>query len=390
MSTLTAARSAVRMAVDHPDLVHWFVRNKLRVTGLPIEMHEADGRSRYPLGITFKPTLSCNLRCRMCSFVASGAVFTNPRDSLPLSVWQAVVDDVRAWKPYIWFTGGEPTLYPYFVELVHYIKKQGMMAGVTTNGTTLLRKAEELLESPMDMMVVSIDGKGDVHNNVREPERRLKMADGSHKTAYERTTEGVLLLQELKRKKGLKKPAIVVNCAMSPDNYEQITDMVGVAAELGAVALNFQHLWQLTEAMVRAHNARWAPWHVVSYEDSGGMEPKPMDVERVIEMVKAVKAQPAPMPVLFHPEISDEEIRIYYNEPERFVRRKPAACAWLNTDILPNGDVSPCFDVVCGNITEAPFSQIWNSWAFRQHRQRLSEEGDFPICARCCAYWRRD
>jgi len=317
----------------------------------------------------------------MCSFVTSGAVFTNPKDSLGLDVWKGVVDDVKKWKPYIWFTGGEPTLYPQFVPLVHYIKQNGMLAGVTTNGTTLKRKAEEILEAPMDMMVVSIDGKGGIHNNVR-----------GHEKAYDRTTEGLMHLQELKKQRGIHKPAIIVNCALTPDNYEYATDMIEVATMVGAEALNFQHLWQLTESMVSNHNAKWGDWHRVDYDDNGGMEPKPMDVERVIEIVHEVKkmAKSVSFPVLFHPDIPDDEIRIYYNEPDRFVHRKPAACAWLNTDILPNGDVSPCFDVICGNITTDKFTDVWNNFAFREHRNRLSVEGDFPICARCCAYWRRD
>ncbi len=381
MNALDTARSGARMVYNHPDLVKWFFRNKVRTSGLDIEQHTGQGLSKFPLGITFKPTLSCNLRCKMCSFVASGAVFTNPKDSLPLDVWKGVIDDVKKWKPYIWFTGGEPTLYPHFVPLVHYIKKNGMLAGVTTNGTTLKRKAEEMLEAPMDMMVVSIDGKGGIHNNVR-----------GHEKAYDRTTEGVLHLQELKKKKGIHKPAIIINCALTPDNYEYATDMMGVADMLGAEALNFQHLWQFTESMVKNHNAKWGEWHPVSYDDNGGMEPKPMDVERVIEIVHEVKrqAKSVKFPVLFHPDIPDDEIRIYYNEPDRFVHRKPAACAWLNTDILPNGDVSPCFDVICGNVLENRFTDIWNGYAFRDHRNRLSVEGDFPICARCCAYWRRD
>src|SRR5262245_39895209 len=173
MSLMTTARAGARMIFNHPELVRWYFRNKVRVAGLTAEQETMNGLSKSPLGITFKPTLSCNLRCKMCSFVASGAVFTNPRDSLPLEVWASVVDDVKQWQPYIWFTGGEPTLYPDFVPLVHHIKRQGLMAGVTTNGTTLLNKAEAMLESPMDMMVVSIDGKGDIHNNVREPGRTL-------------------------------------------------------------------------------------------------------------------------------------------------------------------------------------------------------------------------
>ncbi len=392
MNALQSVRSGLRMAADHPELIKWYARNKARTFGLTIEQHAMQGESKYPIGITFKPTLSCNLRCRMCSFVESGAVFTNPKDSLPLETWKQVVDDVAQWKPYIWFTGGEPTLYPHFVELVHYIKSKGMLAGVTTNGTTLLKRAEWLLEHPMDMMVISIDGKGDIHNNVREPDRQLKVIENTGKTAYERTIQGVLLLQELKKKKGLHKPAIIVNCALTPDNYEYATQMGEVAMMLGADALNYQHLWQLTESMVNNHNAKWGQWHNVSYEGMGGMEPKPMDVENVIRVVKDIKkmAESLPIPVIIHPDVPDNEIRTYYNAPDEFVHRKPAACAWLNTDILPNGDVSPCFDIVCGNITENRFTDIWNNFAFKEHRNRLSIDGDFPICARCCAYWRRD
>lgn len=387
---LSTARTGARMVFNHPDLVKWYLRNKVRVHGLPMEQHAGLGTSKYPLGITFKPTFSCNLRCRMCSFVANGSVFTNPKDSLGVDVWKRVVDDVAPWGPYIWFTGGEPTIYPHFVELIQYIKQKGLPAGVTTNGTTLLKRAEQMLEVPMDMMTISIDGKGDVHNNVREPGRTLKMADGTHKTAYERTIEGAMLLQELKKRKGLKKPVLIINCAMTPDNYEYATEMIGVAESLGADALNFQHLWQLTGSMVANHNAKWGDEHTVSYEECGGMEPKPMDVERVIEVIREIKSMPCSIPVLFHPELTDNEIRTYYDEPDQFVRRSPAACAWLNTDILPNGDVSPCFDVICGNIQEESFSSIWNNFAFREHRNRLSVEGDFPICSRCCAYWRRD
>ena len=87
------------MVFNHPELVKWFFRNKVRTSGLDIEQQTDRGYSKYPLGITFKPTLSCNLRCKMCSFVTSGAVFTNPKDSLGLDVWKGVVDDVKQTPP---------------------------------------------------------------------------------------------------------------------------------------------------------------------------------------------------------------------------------------------------------------------------------------------------
>jgi len=52
--------------------------------------------------------------------------------------------------------------------------------------------------------------------------------------------------------------------------------------------------------------------------------PTSLDVDRLIQAVREVKNQPSRIPILFQPDITEDEIRIYYNEPETFVRRKPA------------------------------------------------------------------
>ena len=72
------------------------------------------------------------------------------------------------------------------------------------------------------------------------------------------------------------------------------------------------------------------------------------------------------------------------------IRPRTPGCAWLQTAIFPNGDVSPCFNVVVGNIREQPFMDIWNGEKFRAHRMRLAQNGPYSICARCCAYHRYD
>ena len=83
-------------------------------------------------------------------------------------------------------------------------------------------------------------------------------------------------------------------------------------------------------------------------------------------------------------------MRTYYADPAIFTHRETPSCAWISTDILPNGDVSPCFDLVVGNLLQGSFQDAWNSPAFRDHRNRLSHHGPYPICARCCAYFRND
>jgi hypothetical protein len=141
--------------------------------------------------------------------------------------------------------------------------------------------------------------------------------------------------------------------------------------------------------MVAEHNQKWGRAHRLPVPELGA-QPQQVDVDRLLQAISVVRRASPRIPVLFQPDLTESEVGLYYAEPERFVKRRRAACAWLNTDVLPNGDVSPCFGMVCGNITQQGFREIWNGPVFAEHRRRLSVEGDFPICARCCAYWRRD
>ncbi len=383
MGLLSTLKRGMEVLGDHPVLIGWYLRNRLRVATLGYERKNMDGVSRYPRSITFKPVLSCNLRCKMCSFVVSGDVFISPRKSLPLEVWTAVVDDVAPFRPYITLTGGEPTMYPYISELILHIKERGLQCTVTTNGTLLTQRAEVFMRNPPDIMVVSLDGPAEVHNEVRAQPK-----------SFERAVEGIRAVQELKKELKKKNPLLVINCAITSYNYRHLEAMVDIAHQLGASALNYQHLWSLTRKMVDEHNEAYGHVHHVSYEEMGGMEPPPTDPNEVVGVVRRIRQRTQDvngrMFVTFHPNLTDEEVYRWYADPHNWVRRRPTACAWMNTDILPNGDVSPCFNVIVGNITQDRFTNIWNNYAFREHRKRLAAGGDFPICVRCCAYFRRD
>ena len=61
-----------------------------------------------------------------------------------------------------------------------------------------------------------------------------------------------------------------MNAAITGHTWESALDMVGVAREFDAFALNFQHFWFLTRPMVEAHNARWGGCFPLEYERVGG------------------------------------------------------------------------------------------------------------------------
>jgi MoaA/NifB/PqqE/SkfB family radical SAM enzyme len=386
----------LRLAAQHPGLILWYLRNRLR-TGLsvPLEQRWGDGRSGGPRFVTLKPTLRCNLRCEFCRFVSNGDVF-GKADWLPVEAWLDIIDQVAPYHPYLCLTGGEPTLYPDLPKLIAHAKARGLFTVLTTNGTTLAAekrgerkeervrrsRAEELLEAPPDMVILSIDGPADTHDAVR-------MVDG----AFSRALAGAKSLLKARRKKQDgrgKTPHLILNAALTGRTYAGAMEMVNVAGRFGAEALNFQHFWFMTRPMIDAHNARWGDCFPLDFDRVGGTATEGIDTNALAETVRRLRTEDHGLPITIYPDLAPEEIETYYRDPGAFTRRKTPDCAWISTDILPNGDVSPCFDLVCGNARTQPFAEIWNNELFRAHRRRLAQHGPYPVCARCCAYFRQD
>ncbi|MFN3651572.1 MAG: radical SAM protein [Armatimonadota bacterium] len=372
------ARAGARIAAQHPELIVWYVRNRLRSATLPLERRRADGRSRAPRFVSLKPTLRCNLRCEFCRFVANGDVF-GKRDWLERDDWLRIIDELAPYRPYVCLTGGEPLIYPHLPELIARVKQRGMICVLTTNGTLLERRAEELAPAPPDLVILSLDGPREVHDAVRGVEG-----------TFERARRGARRLLELRDARRSASPELLINAALTGHTYESAAEVARLAREFGALALNFQHFWFLTRQMVDAHNARWGDCFPLEYGRIGGTATEGIDTDALFETMQRLRREDFGLPIHFYPELDREQLRIYYAEPERFVLQRTPDCAWISTDILPNGDVSPCFELVCGNLREQSFEEIWNSDSFRAHRQRLAGAGPYPVCARCCAYFRHD
>ncbi len=379
---------AVKSYRENPELFRqqagtilpWYLQNRIRSLVLPYEQNvwgKQDGRSQNPRFITIKPTFRCNLRCSFCRYVSNGQVF-GKADYFREDEWLQLVDEVAPYKPYFAITGGEPLMYPGIGKLLHRMKHHGLHVAMVTNATLLERKAEELMESPPATLQISVDGPKETHD-------ALRMVDGTFEKAY----AGLQKLHELKKRKKSASPAIVINSVITGSNYRNLPRMVEVAQELGAEVLNFQHFWFMTPSMIDAHNHQWSDCMPLDPEEIGTTTTHGIDAAELADIIEQVE-RTSPIPAVFYPELNRAELDIYYNHPETMVRPRTPGCAWLQTQIFPNGDVSPCFNTVVGNIREKPFMEIWNGPEFREHRMRLAKHGSYPICARCCAYHRYD
>src|SRR5262249_53247418 len=112
-----------------------------------------------PITVTWEVTNRCNLRCAHC-LSASGPEAATDTD-LSLDEAKAVGDQLAAARVFqIHFGGGEPFLYPGFMELLRYAQSKGLCClCISTNGSTLTAARIQELEALGGVYLqISMDG----------------------------------------------------------------------------------------------------------------------------------------------------------------------------------------------------------------------------------------
>lgn len=106
-------------------------------------------------------TRNCNLRCNFCYVKDAGYC---EKEMVSFENLKKIVDfccDAKV--KYVFFTGGEPLLYPYLNDILAYIKekKHPITTAVATNGILLedFQFSKKLMDSGLDYIDVSMKGK---------------------------------------------------------------------------------------------------------------------------------------------------------------------------------------------------------------------------------------
>jgi radical SAM protein with 4Fe4S-binding SPASM domain len=87
----------------------------------------------------------------------------------------------------------------------------------------------------------------------------------------------------------------------------------------------------------------------------------------------------------FPPASADFSAAIHFRRPEIVQGRRRCGLISTMPVILPNGDVSTCWDhpdYIVGNIKKEPFMDIWTGERYSRFRGVL-QNGLLPTCSRC-------
>jgi len=177
---------------------------------------KGDSSLRYlsaPLGLIWELTHACNLKCKHC-FSQSGRPEKN---ELTTQEIKNAIDSFSESKVFfINFTGGEPMMRGDLFDILQHATTKKISIDLSTNGLLIGQNTiDQLKETNVFQVQVSIDGLEETHDNLRGP------------GAFQHALRSI----ELLRNNDLQ---VVVSATINKTNIKQASDIIDFTANVGA------------------------------------------------------------------------------------------------------------------------------------------------------------
>ena len=172
-----------------------------------------------------------DLRCAMCLARCRPPV-NRLTGAMSLAMFRGLLDDLPGLRELTLQGMGEPLLAPNLVDMIRYAKSRGVQVAVDSNATLLYRdRAEELVESGLDRLRVSLDGA--------DPQGFDGAPEGAH---FGPVLENLAGLVAARRAAERDTPGVRVVFVATPQNIAQLPDMVALLGGIGVAEVRVQHL----------------------------------------------------------------------------------------------------------------------------------------------------
>jgi radical SAM protein with 4Fe4S-binding SPASM domain len=186
-----------------------------------------------PLGLPYaasiEPTTACNLGCPECP---SGLKkFTRPTGRLSKDKNKEILDKLGSQLFYInYYFQGEPFIHPKFLSLIEEANSRNIYTSTSTNAHFIdPRKAEQIIHSGLDRLIISIDG-------LTQKTYEQYRVNGQ----LSKVIEGTKNIIDVKKKLKSKTPHTIFQFLVVRPNEHEIDDVLSLAKEMGVDEVRFK------------------------------------------------------------------------------------------------------------------------------------------------------
>lgn len=334
---------------------------------LPFDYLRDDNDISTVRNVTMLITHACNIRCEMCYFHEE----LGNKNRLPFDVFKSVVDEVKATRPSIQFTGGEPFTHPQLPEMIEYAKSQGLPVQVFTNGILVRPEvADRITAAGLDYLNMTLLGNPESHSQVARMPK-----------AYEKLREN---LEYVAANRG--NTHIILNYTITPRALHDVDHAIKLVKELKLDGLRIQHYMFLRpgefqaqyNCMMKMYGEPGAAHEAENDENTAWM------AAEMRALRKRLTEDHPDINVQWAPTLSDSEIDNWY-AGDRFETERKCLYPWRGIHVDADGKVYPCTKIYVplGNAATEPVLTAWNSARMKDFRKNL-KKSLYPACSRCC------
>jgi len=303
----------------------------------------------YPSTIMLELTNHCNLACTTCPREYDYGKAMDQGNMSPAFA-KKIIDEVWPYLDSIGLTGmGETFIYKDLPEIVNYIKRKnkGIVISVSTNAVlpNFIQSAAPLL-GKIDTIQISIDGLGDVYEQIRK------------KSSFKLLDENLRTLAKLASS---TETDLMLNMVVTKENYRHMPLLVEYAKEIGIKYVDFT-LFNLA-SVTNIEQSYYDFYESVEFQEA---------VEALENTIKNV------------PEVLVNERN--FKTDNNFQR---CPFPWTHFYISWDGYMPPCCakpfpkELNFGNLNEKKVIEILNSKEYRDFRTMWFDNSPPKFCDKC-------
>ena len=295
---------------------------------------------------------SCNLNCIHCWINPSFAHEQPTKKHLSIPELKDIFEQaIELGLKRVKLTGGEPLLYPHFIELVEHLKEKKIAMSMETNGTLITENiANTINEAKFSHVAVSLDGaEAQTHEKIRRVKGSFRMAvDGAKRVASKKVPTQIIM-------------------AVYKDNIKEIESVARLAHDIGVNSLKLNYMHTLGRAK--------------DLEKEGLL----CEVNEIIECNRHVIETLSKL----------YKLKVMSNVPMVFKSLKDLRCGCGSCHIknilgiLADGKVSICGigeeveELIMGDATTTPLSEIWSNHPILSYIRTNIPDRLEGVCGRC-------
>lgn len=329
--------------------------------------------SPFPRLINIFTTEACNFNCPMCHVKSSRV---KNMSQILFKDLKRIIDESIQYSPSFQLTGGEPLMHPHIFKIIKYISDRKMISGLVTNGLLLEKYAQDIIDSGLDFLAISLDG----------PDENTQYQRGYVKYSFGHIIKGIKKI--IKLRKG-HMPNIRLATVISKFNLSNFDQIYNLAIKLKVDQWSLSHHFfynkniktkqlQFSKKFKMGTDV-WGEYignkkEFFTKEERQNLKSKLNTLNRQIIKSRKIKSNI----------ISPSTIKPYYTDT--YPSQQSSCISPLRQIFIRgNGDVEMCQGYILGNIKKNRLKSIWVNSRAQHFRKIFRSHPIMPACFRCCA-----